>query len=90
MCDELNLTFENAPISMALVSPEGRRLRVSDSLCQVLGYMRDEMLATDFQHVTHPDDLDADLTLVRQLLGGTQQTYQLPKRYLHRDGRVIS
>jgi PAS domain-containing protein len=43
----------------------------------------------DFQSITHEDDLDADLNLLRQLNDGAIDRYQLDKRYLHADGRII-
>ncbi len=55
---------------MALVSPEGKFLRINQAFCDIVGYRRDEMLSLDFQTITHPDDLHADLDFVRQLLAG--------------------
>ena len=48
--------FEFAAIGMALVSPEGKWLRVNRSVCEMVGYTEAELLATDFQTITHPDD----------------------------------
>ena len=82
--------LDNAPIGMALVSPEGRWLKVNHALCAMLGYSDTELLATDFQHITHPGDLAADMDLAQQVLAGTIPTYQMEKRYLHKHGHVIS
>ena len=60
--------FNGASIGMALVSPEGRFLEVNRALCGILGYTEDELLAKTFQDLTHPDDLEADRDLARQLL----------------------
>ena len=81
--------FDSAPIGMALVCTDGRWLQVNDSLCRIVGYTSDELLATDFQTITHPDDLDADLELVRQLLAGDIRDYQMEKRYLHKNGSHV-
>jgi diguanylate cyclase (GGDEF)-like protein/PAS domain S-box-containing protein len=81
--------FEDAPIGMALVAPDGRWLRVNRALCGMIGYTPDELLATDFQTITHPDDLYADLDLVRQVLSGELATYQMEKRYFHKRGPVV-
>ncbi|MEJ7801625.1 MAG: hypothetical protein WKF60_13970 [Ilumatobacter sp.] len=40
----------------------------------------DELLAVDFQTITHPDDLDADLALYHDVLMGRRQSYTIPKR----------
>lgn len=81
--------FDYAPIGMALVAPDGKWLRVNRSLCELVGYSAEELLATDFQAITYPDDLDLDLSLVREVLDGSRQNYQMEKRYFHRQGRII-
>nr|WP_284288773.1 hypothetical protein [Angustibacter aerolatus] len=43
-----------------------------------------------FQSLTHPDDLEADLTLLAQAAIGDIEHYTLDKRYLRADGRVVS
>ena len=81
--------FNTAPQGMALVSPEGCWLAVNDELCRMLGYRRAELLASDFQSITHPDDLAADLANVEALLAGRINGYQMEKRYLDSQGRII-
>ncbi|HEY8602560.1 MAG TPA: diguanylate cyclase, partial [Thermomicrobiales bacterium] len=56
---------------------------------RLLGYSEAELLATDFQSITHPDDLASDLSQVEALLRGAIPGYQLEKRYLRRDGRMV-
>lgn len=81
--------FEHAAIGMALVSPEGRWLSVNRSICEIVGYAEEELLQKTFQEITHPDDLDLDLSYVQQMLAGEISSYRLDKRYFHRSGRVI-
>lgn len=81
--------YENAPIGIAFVSPEGELLRVNQSLCDMLGYVPDELTRTTFQAITHPDDLESDLVLFRKVLAGEIRTYQLEKRYVHRNGHAV-
>lgn len=87
--ERLKRTFEFAPIGMALVSTEGRWLQVNPALSEMLGYRSDELLDLTFQDITHPDDLDADLANVRKVLDGEIATYQMMKRYIHKDGDEI-
>jgi len=81
--------FTSAALGMALVSLEGRWLDVNEALCRILGYTRAELLQTDFQRLTHPDDLDTDLQMVDDLLHGRRAHYHLEKRYFDRHGRLI-
>lgn len=81
--------FDDAAIGMAIVSLEGRWLKVNKSLCRLLGYSADELLVTDFQSITYQDDLDADLNYVRKLIAGKIESYSMEKRYIRKDGRII-
>jgi PAS domain S-box-containing protein len=81
--------FDFAAIGMALVSPEGRWLQVNSSLCRTVGYTEEELLASSVQSITHPDDLETDVTFTRQMLDGQIPYYQTEKRYLHKQGHVV-
>lgn len=82
-------SFDYAVIGKALVSPDGRWLKVNRAVCDLLGYTEEQLLKINFQQVTHPDDLEADLQLVDQLLAGHIRSYQLEKRYIHKSGRAV-
>ena len=96
MEDELRLSqqrflsaFDTAPQGMALVAPDGRWLEVNAELCRMLGYSREELQALTYQQVTHPDDLDTDQENMANLLAGQINAYQMEKRYLDKQGRVL-
>lgn len=81
--------FEGAAIGMAMVAPDGRWLRVNDSLTRLLGYSSDELLDLTFQDITHPDDLQRDLEAVKDVLGGRLSWYHMEKRYVRKDGTIV-
>jgi PAS domain S-box-containing protein len=81
--------FENSTIGMAMVSPEGKWLKVNRQLIDCLGYSAEELNGKTFQDITHPDDLQADLDLVAQVLAGEIQNYQMEKRFFHKNGDII-
>ena len=81
--------FDSAPQGMALVSLTGQFLEVNQSLCEMLDYSREQLLALDFQAITHPDDLHKDLEHVHRLLAGEVSSFQLAKRYFKRNGETI-
>ena len=82
-------TFEQAAVGIALVAPDGRWLRVNRRLCEIVDYDEAELLERTFQDITHPDDLDTDLGLMRQMLAGEIATYALEKRYRRKGGDNI-
>ncbi|MBF0140627.1 MAG: PAS domain S-box protein [Magnetococcales bacterium] len=81
--------FENAAHGMALVSPDGRWLKVNRALCAILGYGEEELLAINFQTITHPDDLGSNLAHLHQMLAGIITHLHSEKRYIHKDGHVV-
>ena len=81
--------FDYAAIGMALVSPQGAWLRVNRSLCELIGYSEEELLDSNFQGVTHADDLGSDLANLYRLMQGETPTSQVEKRYVHRLGQIV-
>ena len=87
--ERLRKSFDSAAIGMVIVDPDGRFLEVNRSLCEMTGYSEEELLERDFQSITHPDDLEKDLSYQARLLKGDIQYYHTEKRYLHRQGHEI-
>ena len=81
--------FDYAAIGMALVSTQGSWLRVNRSLCEILGYTEQELLRSNFQAITHPDDVRNDLANLYRLLQGETLRCQVEKRYLDKMGQIV-
>lgn len=82
-------TVDQAAVGIALLSPDGRWLRVNRKLSAIVGYTPDELMRKTFQDITHPDDLNADLDQVRRMLAKEIDTYSMEKRYLCKDGSLV-
>lgn len=81
--------FEHAAIGMALVSLDGKLLKVNQSLCNSLGYEEQELLQLGFQDITHPDDLEHNILNAHLLKEEIVDTYQIEKRYIHKNNHEI-
>lgn len=81
--------FDEAPIGMAIFSPDERLLHINRAFCALLGYSAEELVAGSFRSLTHPDDVPANAEYVRRALAGELSTFQLEKRYLRRDGSIV-
>jgi len=80
--------FDHAA-GMALVATDGRWIKVNRSLCEMVGYSEAELLSTNFQAITHEDDLANMMIQVGKLLEGELSTYQMELRYKHKRGQVV-
>ncbi|MBZ9627852.1 PAS domain S-box protein [Psychroflexus sp. CAK1W] len=81
--------FENAAIGMALMDENGKWLKANAKVCEMVGYTQEELFELTFQDMTHPDDLDTDLGLLKELVVGKRDHYQMEKRYFHKDGHIV-
>lgn len=81
--------MQHSAVGMALVGLDGQWLQVNRSVCELLGYSADELQRLTFQQLTHPDDLEADLSLLQDLLDGRIDSYRIEKRYRCKDGSYV-
>ena len=87
--ERFTTAFDNAPIGMSLVTPDGRWLKVNRSLCELTGYAETALLVRSVQTITHPDDVDAGRAYAKDMLADKHKTCRIEKRYHHADGHVI-
>jgi PAS domain S-box-containing protein len=81
--------FDTAAVGVARVTPGGVFAEVNDRFCDIAGYAREDLIGRSFAHITHPDDLSADMANVEDLLAGRSASYGMEKRYWRRDGRLV-
>ncbi len=81
-------SFKNAADGMAITDATGTCIEVNDRLCEIMGYTPSELKNLNFQEVTYPEDLEADLKLWNELLEGKRDFYQMQKRAIHKSGKI--
>ncbi|WP_165230772.1 PAS domain S-box protein [Aquisphaera insulae] len=82
-------TFENAAVGIAHLDLGGRWLRVNEILCEILNYDREELARRTFWDVTHPGDLEGELSAFAALVRGESPCYSLESRYLRKGGGTV-
>jgi PAS domain S-box-containing protein len=82
-------TFDNAPVGVSHLDPDGRWLRVNPKLCDITGFSREEMLGLNYRDITHPDDLGPEVDRTAALLRGEIDSLDREKRYIRKDGQPI-
>lgn len=82
-------TFDNAPVGVSHLDPNGHWLRVNPKLCEITGFSREEMLGLNYRDITHPDDLEPEVVRTDALLRGEIDSLDREKRYIRKDGQPI-
>jgi len=82
--------YEQAPLGIGLIdSHTGGFIQVNAKYCEIAGRTAEEMCNTDFQTITHPDDLQENLYNMRRLLEGKSRFFRMDKRYIQPDGSIV-
>jgi len=82
--------FVEAPLGIALIdSYTGRIYEVNPIFSKIAGRTVEEMERIDWMSITHPEDLQKNLEQMALLNAGKINGFQMEKRYLHRDGKVV-
>jgi PAS domain S-box-containing protein len=81
--------FENAALGIAIASVDGENLQMNAAVLQILGYSEAELRHLKVTQYTHPDELEADVALYQELLAGHRESFQIEKRYIHKQGHLI-
>jgi len=81
--------FDNSPIGMAIIAPDGSVLRANDAFCALTRRSREELHRGTWSEVIHPDDVEANRELTVRMLAGERRTAMVERRYLRPDHSVV-
>ena len=87
--ERLRAIFDQAGVEIWVADLSGRFVEMNRKFSDVLGYSADELRQITLTAITHPDDLAATETAVRQLLEGAIPAYSLEKRYVRKDQSIV-
>ncbi|MDI9819134.1 MULTISPECIES: diguanylate cyclase [unclassified Legionella] len=82
-------TIENAPIGMAIVSPEGKYIHANHTLQDILGYSTEELSNKNMLEITHSDDVPMTQDAMNKLIRGELRISHMEKRYIRKDESII-
>src|SRR5918997_3185805 len=87
--ERFRTAFEDSPIGVALVGLDGRRFRVNQALCEMLGYPEEELCSEKYLEHIHPDDREISSKHRRETLEKGEGSYILERRYIHAEGHTV-
>ncbi len=56
--EQFRLVFQNAPIGIVIISPEGKILSVNKSFCDTIGFEREEIIGIPIKYLFEKNDLE--------------------------------
>ena len=87
--ERFRMVFNYAGIGIAILNPEGHIIQINPSLCGFLGYEQNELIGDSVQKVSFPEDFKTDKGLFAELLEGKRSHYELEKRFIHKNGKIV-
>lgn len=82
-------SVEKARVGMGLLAPGDRWLDANETLCELLGYAREELLARTRADTTHPDDLETETSEFTRVRMGEVAATHLEERYRLKNGNSV-
>jgi PAS domain S-box-containing protein len=81
--------FENSAIGITMADFAGHFFAANSVFRTMLGYTESELYQLTFLDVTYEEDRKANQELVRELVEGKRQHFQIEKRYRRKDGTLV-
>ena len=82
-------TFQQAPVGIGSLTLDGQWIETNDTLCQLLGFTREELVARSMLLITHPDDRPDDREAFARIEDGEWMAHTREKRFIRKDGDEI-
>lgn len=81
--------FDLGLLGMAITSVDKTWIEVNDTICNFLGYTREELVNKTWAELTYPEDIDIDYNYFNQVLNNEIEGYKIDKRYIRKNGQII-
>lgn len=81
--------FEQTAVGIVLATQDGAFVEANPAMERLVGYSAAELCQMTIADLSHPDDVSVSLDNLRQLLSGLQDSYQMEKRYIRKDGSFV-
>lgn len=88
--ERFRLAFEDNMAPMIFTDFDDRIISANDAFCEMLGYSRDELIGWNSVPFTYPEDVGITEESHRRIDSGEVDRARYTKRYVRKDGRVIT
>ncbi|NTW49695.1 MAG: PAS domain S-box protein [Chlorobiales bacterium] len=80
--------FERSPVGIVLIGADLMFTKANKAFCEMTGYDEEELKDRSIKDITHPDDLEGDLSFKYRLLNNQFSTYRISKRLIRKNGTI--
>ncbi|MFP4298069.1 MAG: PAS domain S-box protein [Spirulinaceae cyanobacterium] len=80
--------FEQAAIGLNRADLTGRYIQVNQKFCELMGYTEAELLQLTYRDITHPNDINLNLSWMKKLYRGEISHFSAEKRLICKSGAV--
>jgi len=81
--------FENSAIGIMMANFAGRFFAANSAFLNMLGYSESELYQLTFLEITFEEDRKRNMDLMKELVEGKRQHFQIEKRYRRKDGTLV-
>lgn len=81
--------FEKANFGIAIANLSGTMLDANESMAQLLGFTRAELIGMNIEGYTHPDDFVIEQDYLKEIQAGERDVYRMDKRYVTKQGSLV-
>jgi PAS domain S-box-containing protein len=86
---KFRLMYENTSVGIALISLDFVIIAANRAYCDMLGYTQNELIGKNLKDITHPEIIEHNVELQKQLGLGLITSYQLEKSFIHKNGHTV-
>lgn len=86
--EQFRYMFEHSSVGKSIIYPSGET-RVNDTLCNMLGYSKEELENRTWQEITYPDDIELSQKSIDSIISDEKESERFEKRYVHKNGHII-
>lgn len=87
--DRFRSIFEMANAGIFFADQNGQMMMVNKAFEDMVEYSAKELFNMDFGQLTHPDDMDRENELIKELIFNEIKQYRIEKRYVSKTGNII-
>jgi PAS domain S-box-containing protein len=87
--EQFRSAFDESAIGMALITNDGRTLRVNSALAEMFGYPLEEAMTTQWHQILHPEEVATAGAILREIAVGRLSSSRAERRCLHRNGTLV-